>query len=160
MYTACTATPRTGPRLAAVSTTARVCPVTGTGEPGTGTETWASRAVNSTPIATRTTFRARTAGTRSARTNGRVGNAGTEAVAKDPPGGRRHRPGAAGTRRVCPTGRRRPTGGHGRRGGGGQGSSWGQAAPAGRRGDAPSLPYRPPPTNRRSPPPRGVAGAG
>src|SRR5215210_5765061 len=84
MYSTCTAVPRSGPRLAAVSTTASVCPVIGTGEPGTGTATWASSAVNSTPSATRPASRARTAGTRSARTSGRDGRAGDEAATEPP----------------------------------------------------------------------------
>src|SRR3712207_9517403 len=86
MYSACTATPRTGPSDAAVSTTASVCPVIGTGEPGTGTDTWASSAVNSTPAVTRSTLRARTAGTRSASTSGRDRGTGSEAATTEHPG--------------------------------------------------------------------------
>jgi hypothetical protein len=51
---------------------------------GTGTDAWASSAVNSTPSATRPTLRARTSGTRSASTSGRAASAGVEAVATNP----------------------------------------------------------------------------
>src|SRR4051812_46834522 len=70
-------------------------------------ETCASRAVKTTPRATRPTSRARTAGTRSASTSGREGSAGVEAVATDPPGMSKRQV----LRGVCRTGPEAPRGG-------------------------------------------------
>ena len=76
--------PRLAPSVVPTSSAAKVWPVTGTGEPGTGTEIWAARPVSAAPPSTSATSRTRDAGRRSARTS--RGRAMTAAVLMGTPG--------------------------------------------------------------------------
>ncbi|CAM5440009.1 hypothetical protein SALBM217S_07172 [Streptomyces griseoloalbus] len=61
-YTAREAKPRRAPRVVPTSSAAKVWPVTGTGEPGTGTAIWAARPVSAAPPSTRAASRTRGGG--------------------------------------------------------------------------------------------------